>query len=80
MAEDVNLELREALRVVSALDARINVRNSRMFVLVVFDQSRDIVVDFSALDATVNESTENCRSSVKLTYQNERCSWWHLVT
>lgn len=54
----MNLELSEALRVIAALDARVNVRNSWMFALVVFDQCRDVVVDFSAFDATVNDSAK----------------------
>lgn len=56
MAEYVDLELREALSIVAALDAWINVVNARMAALVVVDQRRDVVEDRSALDAAVGES------------------------
>lgn len=56
MTENVNFQLREALSIVSALDARIDVHNVGMVAIVVFDQCCDIEVNLSALDATVQEN------------------------
>jgi hypothetical protein len=81
VAEKMNLELRVALRVVTALDARVDVENVGMSGLVVKQQRRDVVEDRAAFDAAVGRFAGSLEFFENpLTHLNERCSWWHFVT